>query len=283
MNDSPRHRSSSARVSTEAAERDPGVRTKASKGINSVEVGIRVLDVMADADGPMALKNISRESGLSPSQTHRYLASLLRQRMVVQDPLTGQYDLGRAAIRIGLAALNRLEPVRVAEEALDLLAEEIPEAAMVAIWGESGPVAVRWKRGQRLLFASVGVGTTFPLLNSTTGRLFLAYMPRVATKPHLDAELAPAKPLGPAHTPSDIEQMISDIRSQGYVEAEGHLAPGIWAASAPVFDSQNQLVACLTIVGAADDATASRRASVKSLVAATRDASERLGARMRSM
>lgn len=132
-----------------------------------------------------------------------------------------------------------------------------------------------------MLFASVGVGTTFPLLNSTTGRLFLAFMPRAAIKPHLDAELAQAKPLGPAQTPSDIEQMIREIRDQGYVEAEGHLAPGIWAASAPVFDSQDQLVACLTIVGAVDDATASRKASIRALLAATTDASERLGARTR--
>lgn len=280
MNDTPTKTPKSGPA--DAAKRSNAkVAAKVSKGINSVEVGVRVLNVLAQSDGPLALKEISRQSGLSPSQTHRYLASLIRQQMVVQDAMTGRYDLGRAAVRIGLAALNRLEPVRVAEEALDTLAEQIPETAMCAIWGETGPVAVRWKRGSRLLFASVGLGTTFPLLNSTTGRLFLAFMPTAATRSTLEAELAQAKAIGHDHAPEEIKRIITEILENGFAWARDHLAPGIWAASAPVFDSQGQLVAGLTIIGAVDDPSQAQRASVKALVAAARDASERLGASTR--
>lgn len=249
-----------------------------SKGINSVEVGIRVLAAMAGAGGPMALREVSRQTGLSPSQAHRYLASLIRQAMVVQDPRTGLYDLGPMAVRIGLAALNRLDAIQVAEEGLEALADQIRETTMLAIWGENGPVAVRWKRGSRLLFASVGLGTTFPLLNSTTGRLFLAFMPREATKAVLDAELEEAEAAGRKRAGAGLDKMIEKIRRDGYLEAEGHLAPGIWAASAPVFDSQGQLVAGLTIVGVADDPKAERRRSIDLLRAAANDASLRLGA-----
>lgn len=250
--------------------------SNASKGINSVEVGIRVLASMARANGPMALRDVSREASLSPSQAHRYLASLIRQAMVVQDPKTGLYDLGPMAVRIGLAALNRLDPIQVAEEGLEALAGQIRETSMLAIWGESGPVAVRWKRGSRLLFASVGLGTTFPLLGSTTGQLFLAYMPREATKAVLTAEMKSGATR--KRKKSEIDALAADIRSRGYVEAEGHLAPGIWAASAPVFDSQGQLVAGMTIVGAAEDAKRQRVKSIDMLKIAAAEASDRLGA-----
>lgn len=277
MNDTPSRTPKSVRADAPKRSDAKGA-VKVSKGINSVEVGVRVLNVLAQSNDPMALKEISRQSGLSPSQTHRYLASLIRQQMVVQDALTGRYDLGRAAVRIGLAALNRLEPVRVAEEALDALAEQIPETSMCAIWGETGPVAVRWKRGSRLLFASVGLGTTFPLLNSTTGRLFLAFMPTAATKSVLEAELRRARATGHAYAPEEVKRITTEIRESGIAVAREHLAPGIWAASAPVFDSQGQLVAGLTIVGAVDDAAQARRVSIDVLLASARDASERLGA-----
>jgi DNA-binding IclR family transcriptional regulator len=251
---------------------------KGSKGINSVEVGIRVLDVLARAGGPLALRDVSRLSGLSPSQAHRYLASLIRQAMVVQDRDTGFYDLGPAAVRIGLAALNRLEPIQVAEEALEALVRQIRETAMLAIWGENGPVAVRWKRGSRLLFASVGLGTTFPLLNSTTGRLFLAFMPPEATKSVLEAEIAQAEAAGRKRPAAGLDKLVATIRRDGYAEAESHLAPGIWAATAPVFDSQGQLVAGLTIIGLEADPETERRRSIDLLRAVTAEASQRLGA-----
>lgn len=262
---------------SDATARPSGKKASVSKGINSVEVGIRVLDVLARAGGPMALRDVSRHSGLSPSQAHRYLASLIRQAMVVQDPSSGFYDLGPTAVRIGLAALNRLDPVQVAEEGLDHLAEQIRETSMLAIWGEAGPVAVRWKRGSRLLFASVGLGTTFPLLNSTTGRLFLAFMPREATKAVLEAELAKTGKEARTRTRAELPKMLEKIRRDGLHEAEGHLAPGIWAASAPVFDSQGQLVAGLTIIGLVDDPPAERQRSIELLKQAAVEASERLG------
>ena len=260
-----------------AAVGDTAKRPSGSKGINSVEVGIRVLDVLARAGGPLALRDISRLSGLSPSQAHRYLASLIRQAMVVQEPRSGHYDLGPTAVRIGLAALNRLEPVEVAEEALDQLAPAIRETSMVAIWGESGPVAVRWKRGSRLLFASVGLGTTFPLVGSTTGRIFLGLMPRAATQSVLTAELDRMDTATRKKTEAGLEKTIEKIRRDRYVEAKSHLAPGIWAASAPVFDSQAQLVACITIIGLESDPAAERRQSTAFLKRVAAEASERLG------
>jgi DNA-binding IclR family transcriptional regulator len=77
---------------------------------------------------------------------------------------------------------------------------------------------------------------------------------------------------------SDIRHITSEIRQQGHIEFDAYLAPGMWAAAAPVLDSQEQLVAALTIVGPADDPKDHRRASINALLAAARDASERLGA-----
>jgi len=243
------------------------------KGINSVEVGLRVVDTLAAAAGALALKDISDGSGLSRSQTHRYLTSLVRSGMVIQDGATGLYDLGPMALRVGLAALGRLDPIRVAEEALDRLVERIEETSMLAVWGERGPIAVRWRRGKSLIFSTVGLGTTFPLLRSTTGQLFLAYMPRTITDPLLDAEFADL----PADETGSIDQLINDIHAKSYTSMEGHLVPGVWAASAPVFDSQSQIVAGLTIVGNATDQKLKRNRSIKTLTQTAEEASTTLG------
>lgn len=247
------------------------------KGIRSVEIGLRVLDALVRADGPLALKDISKVAALSASQTHRYLASLIRSDMVVQDPATGFYDLGNMALRVGLAALNRLDAVQVAEQGLETLVKRMDQTAMLAVWGERGPVAVRWRRGKSLLFTTVGVGTTFPLLSSTTGRLYLAFMPPAVTGPVLEAELREAEAAGRPVDRRELDAITAEIRARRLVIMEGHLVPGVWAATAPVLDAQGELVACYTIIGGATDPQPRRDADIEQLVLTAAEMSERLG------
>src|SRR3546814_2090430 len=79
------------------------------KSIQSVEIGVSVLKVLADAEGPQRLRDIAAVSGLSRSQAHRYLLSYANTGMVRQDSESGLYELGPLAITIGLAGLRRSE------------------------------------------------------------------------------------------------------------------------------------------------------------------------------
>ena len=90
---------------------------KKRRGIQSIDTGIRVLEALERADGPLALKDLSANSELDPSSAHRYLASFVRCGLVRQEP-DGRYDFGPLALRVGLAAMQRLDPVQAAERAI---------------------------------------------------------------------------------------------------------------------------------------------------------------------
>lgn len=64
------------------------------QGIQSVGIGLRVLEVLASQNGAAALGAIAQASDLSASQAHRYLASLIAAGMARQDAATGRYELG---------------------------------------------------------------------------------------------------------------------------------------------------------------------------------------------
>jgi hypothetical protein len=44
---------------------------KEAQGIQSMELGLRLLTVLATARGPMALRDLSAAAGVSPSKAHR--------------------------------------------------------------------------------------------------------------------------------------------------------------------------------------------------------------------
>jgi DNA-binding IclR family transcriptional regulator len=173
----------------------------------------------------------------------------MRRDMVVQDAATGHYDLGVMALRLGLSALNRLDVIAVAEEELRRLVAKTEETGMLSIWGDRGPIAIRWRRGRTLILASIGVGTTFSLLGTATGHVFLAYMQPSISRRVLEAERADLTARRKAVSDAQIAAITARIRKAGHATEDSHLVEGIRAISAPIFDFQGELVAAITLVG----------------------------------
>jgi DNA-binding IclR family transcriptional regulator len=240
------------------------------QGIQSVETGFAVLDVLVEADGPLTLGEVSRGAGLSLSQARRYLVSLTRCGVAVQDSASGRYDLGSRALRIGLAALGRVDAVDLAAAALKELVARIHEGGTLAVWGDQGATIVRWFRGGGIGVTSLGLGTIFPLLTSATGRVFLAYLPFENTRAQLERELG-ADALASPQSRAQIEAVRAEVRSSGFAWLKGHFVKDVRGAAAPIFDSQGELV---TVVGIAGP---DRDASVRALVQAAAGVCRQLG------
>src|SRR4051794_5507598 len=93
------------------------------RGIQSVEIGGQLLLALSDSSKPMMLRDIAALAGMSPAKAHPYLVSFVRLGLVEQDRASGRYELGRAALQMGLACMRRLNPVRIGSEAIARLAE----------------------------------------------------------------------------------------------------------------------------------------------------------------
>ena len=108
--------------------------------MQSVEVGGRLLLALADHPSPMALKDLSARAGLPAARAHPYLVSFGKLGLIEQDPVSQRYALGPAALQIGLACLHQLDPVRVATQVAEALAERTRQAVAVAVWANFGPI-----------------------------------------------------------------------------------------------------------------------------------------------
>jgi DNA-binding IclR family transcriptional regulator len=117
------------------------------QGIQSVELAMIVLRAMEEGLGPMSLSQIAAGSGMQPNKVHRYLVSLGRVGLVAQSPRSGRYDLGPAMRRLGIEALRRMDEVSVVSEHLPALRDRTGHAVNLAVWGDHGPVIVRWDYG----------------------------------------------------------------------------------------------------------------------------------------
>ena len=217
---------------------------KTRSGIQSIEVGFRLLDVLTNEPRAMMLRDLAQRAGMSPAKAHRYLVSFLRLGLASQDPVSGRYELGGFALQMGLARLARVDGVRLARIALAELRDRLDQTVGIAVWGNQGPTVVHWMESSHPAKASLKLGDVMPLLSSATGLLFAAYLPRSKTQPMLDRELATMK-----QTMADVEPLLADVREHGAARVEGMLLPTIHAFCTPVFDSTGELALGLIALG----------------------------------
>ena len=207
------------------------------QGIQSVEIAMTVLDALERGGGPMSLTQIAHASGMGASKAHRYLVSLGRAGMVAQSRSSGLYDMGPALRRLGAESLRRMDEVGLVSQYIPGLRDRTGHAVNLAVWGDHGPVIVRWDYGAYALPITVRVGATMPMLTSSVGRVYLAHLPRSLTEPVLRAQEADTG-AGSTH---EINAVVEEVRRLGYARTSGGVIPGIASVAAPVLTTGDSL------------------------------------------
>jgi len=252
-----------------------------SVGIQSVEVSAALLRALAETSAPMTLTSLAKHSRMSLSKAHKYLASFIRIGLVRQDSASGRYMLGRFAAELGFAAMRNIDVVEIAQETLDSLRDRLDTTAALSVWGSQGPTVVRKALNLQPVSLLVQLGTVTPLLTSSTGRVFAAYLDRRKTKTTIDRELADRKGAAARsglRTMSDVEKLLAKVQKDGMAVAVGLMHPGFIGMSAPVFDITGDIIATINLAGMDGVMdTRPQSAARRALRAAAADLSHQLG------
>jgi DNA-binding IclR family transcriptional regulator len=252
-----------------------------SVGIQSVEVSAALLRALAETSGPMTLTSLAKQARMSLSKAHKYLASFIRIGLVRQDSVSGRYMLGRFAAELGFAAMRNIDVVEIAQETLDSLRDRLDTTAALSVWGSQGPTVVRKALNLQPVSLLVQLGTVTPLLTSSTGRVFAAYLDRRKTKSMIERELADRKGAAARsglRSMADVEKLLAKVRKDGMAVAVGLMHPGVIGMSAPVFDIDGDVIATVNLAGM-DGIMDTRPTSAarRALRAAAADLSHQLG------
>lgn len=225
---------------------------KVRSGIQSIEVGFRLLDVLTSEPRAMMLRDLAQRAGMSPAKAHRYLVSFSRLGVVSQDPVSGRYELGGFALQMGLARLARVDGVKLARIALTELRDQLDQTVGIAVWGNQGPTIVHWMESSHPAKASLKLGDVMPLLGSATGLLFAAYLPPGKTAAMIERELADTH-RSPHHggprSRAEVDAVLADVRAHEAARVEGMLLPTIHAFCMPVFDAVGELALAIIALG----------------------------------
>lgn len=255
-----------------------------ARGIQSIEVGGRILLALVEACAPMMLKDLASAAGITPAQCHAYLSSLRAVGLVHQDPQSGYYQTGPFALRLGIGWLRSTDLFTRAMAKLAVVSEDFDAISAIAVWGPNGPTIVHVNRASFAAATNIRQGTLFSVTGTATGRVFAAFDHRkeVALQIELEMRSPNDRPsIADSASQAEFASMVDATRKAGYATIEGRPLPNVNAISVPLFDSSGALALVGTLLGTGemvsvqDDSDAVRRMKEISLVISENSAPER--------
>ncbi len=226
------------------------------KGIQSIETGALLLDVLIESRQPLRLRELSKRSGLSPSKARMYLVSFIRTGFVAQDEASGVYRRGPKALRLGLVALGQSGAISSAREFVYSFGRETGYPVLLTVWDDMSPVIIESSENRDTLPLAFRIGTRTPLWTTATGQVFLAYLPERTVEEVIARDR-------PREIKTQVHDNAQQTRDRGYAYTDSvHLTPtatlsGYGALAVPVLSPEGRLQSVITaLVAVQPDAEA---------------------------
>lgn len=212
-------------------------------GVQSLEIGLSVLDVLIDYNEPMMLKDVAQVMQMHPAKCHRYLVSLIRKNYARQLS-DGRYGLGDRVHTMG--ALGAMGHTGFNQnnilERLTYIANEIKDAlncgVQIAKWFSEGPIIIQSVEPDSAISIITRIGSRMPLTTSATGHLFASYQPDTVIKPLVIAEWQAKQEPAITEKWQHFNQLRAKVRTQGYATVTGDMLMGVNAITIPVIIPQ---------------------------------------------
>jgi IclR family transcriptional regulator, pca regulon regulatory protein len=226
-------------------------------GPDFVEALARGLSVLScfDARHPrMTLTEIAAASGLARPTARRLLLTLAELGYVRAD--AGSFALTPRVLGLGMAYVNALGLWDIARPHMENLVASTKESSSMSQLDGSDIVYVARVAVPKIITLRVSIGTKFPAVRTSQGKVLLAALDETALRQVLalpsDAGLPPY-----AHDRSmaDIRDELRTVRARGWALADEELAPGVRSVAAPVRDGDGSVRAALNVTVHAAETT----------------------------
>jgi IclR family pca regulon transcriptional regulator len=249
---------------------------RAETGPDFVEALARGLDVVKAfrAGRPtLTLSEVAAQTGLARPTARRFLLTLQHLGYVRAD--AAGFSLTPRVLELGTSYVESLGLWDVARPRMQALVAQTGESTSVAQLDGSDIVYVARVAVPKIVTLSVTIGTRFPALQTSLGKVLLAAL----ADDEVDAVLAEPSRSGitPAWDPTREQRTaaLREVRARGWALADEELAPGIRSVAAPLRDGSGSVVAAMNVNAHAGETSLERLTKVHlpALLAAAADVS----------
>jgi IclR family pca regulon transcriptional regulator len=217
-------------------------------GPDFVEALARGLDVLAcfDADHRrMSLTDVATAAGLARPTARRLLLTLEELGFVRSS--AGVFELTPKVLTLGTAYVASLGLWDIARPHLEALVARTGESSSMAQLDGSDIVYVARVSVPKLISLRVDVGTRFPAVQTSQGKVLLAALSPADLAAALTEPSRAGLPPYIGRSPEQLRAELTEVRARGWAVADEELAPGVRSVAVPVRDGTGAVRAAMNV------------------------------------
>jgi DNA-binding IclR family transcriptional regulator len=208
----------------------------------ALEKGLDIIELLASAATGMSLSTIASTLGRSMGEIYRIALALEARGYIRRDPDSDHYALTLKIFELSHEnpPTNRL--LSVALPLMERLAAEAQQSCHLAVLSGARVLIVAQVDAPRAMHYAVRLGAQFPLAETSSGAVLLAYQP-----PHHRQALFDAAVASTPELTQELPERLDTVLACGGERRASLVVTGVTNLSRPVFDHRGTIVAALTI------------------------------------
>ena len=238
--------------------------------------GLIVLEALAQAGGPCGVSDLAASLGISKSNTHRLLNTLVATGFA--STVDGRYAPSLKVWELGTKVIDGFDVRELARPAMTRLVRETAESVRLTVLDPKSLEVIYIDKidSPQDVRTFTEIGGRAPAHCTSSGKVMLAYQD--------DAVLRRIARKLKAFTPSTIVDAaellrhLKKVRASGYALNQREYSPQVAGVAAPILDGEGRAIAALSIAAPADRLPAARLKQVTVMICA---AAASVSARMR--
>lgn len=225
------------------------------------------------------LTDLCKAVGMPKTTVHRMLLTLEDNGYVVQEKQRGEYCLSFKLFSIGSRMLRHSSLVDIARPYCRELLEAVDETVNLCVVSGTEMLVVDKQVTSQMLRQDSIIGSSFPLFQSASGKIFLAFADTAETEKVLALIREQSPGVHSEQVMLDLRSELEQVRQTGLAYDYEEVFKGVRCTAAPIYDFQNKLVATLSISAPTVRLNENTSSSIVShIIEAARKISQRLGA-----
>jgi len=214
--------------------------------IEAIARGLDVIRAFGPGQPVMSLAAVAGASDL-PRPTARRILLTLEQLGYVRQVGAGGYELTPRVLDLGMSYVLSRGLWEVARPHMEALVARTRESSSIAQLDGSDIVYVARVAVPKIVTLAVTIGTRFPAMQTSLGKVLLAALPLA------EAERVLAEPsrsgITPRWQPDATERAaaLREVRARGWALTDEQLAHGIRSVAVPLRDGDGRVIAALNV------------------------------------
>ncbi len=251
---------------------------KSNRTHQSLERGLRIIEVIAAINGSATLAEIARKTALPRSTAHHLLRALVEFGYLIQDRSARTYTLGPKLFRLTGRTWTQEQLAEIARPFLDELSRRTGEGTSLAVVRDGTVTVIAKREPQGPVRVVQEVGARRPIYCTAVGKALAAWLPEQELEGIIGRTAFKRLTARTITSPAAFRRELARIRARGFaIDNEEHIQD-IRCIAAPVRDHSGEVRASLCVVGPKNHLPQRRMAEIRqALSAVSAGLSARLG------